>query len=233
MCKDRQQKFSGFDFGPTGSSRIGGRRGFTLIELLVSVAVVVILAAILIVGIGRVRVAAGKAEGTSNLRQLGAGLQMYANANNGELTPFSRITHFAAGRPPLGGRYTKHLHAFLSGGEGLWPEYVSDPSTFYHPLDDVYSADPFFDSKNSARWSFHAFGMNRRMNELIADHVLIKDRGSGFDIDKSDDTEYPVREDLETMAPPFRQNSAARAQGGALVLFGDFHVEFIEGEGGN
>ena len=204
---------------PPGQKR---RRGFTVIELLVSVAVIVILAAILIVGLGKVRVAAGKAQGTSNLRQLGAGLQMRANANDGKMTPFRRITHFSARRPPAGGRYERHLHAFLSGGDGLYPEFVEEPSVHYHPLDKIYKADPFFFSSGSPRWSFHAFGMDRRLNELTADDVLIKDRGSPA---------AETREQVRQIEGPFRKNSAARAQDGVLVLFGDFHVEFFEWSG--
>ncbi|AHF92218.1 N-terminal cleavage protein [Opitutaceae bacterium TAV5] len=58
---------------------------FTLIELLTVIAIIGILAAILLATLGRVRSLAYQAVCTSNLRQWGLALQMYANENRNKI----------------------------------------------------------------------------------------------------------------------------------------------------
>lgn len=63
------------------------RAAFTLIELLTVIAIIGILAAILIPVVGRVRDHARTAACTSNLRQLGLAVLLYANENDDFLPP--------------------------------------------------------------------------------------------------------------------------------------------------
>ena len=58
------------------------RQGFTLIELLVVIAIIAILAAILFPVFAQAREAARKTSCSSNLRQLGLGVQMYVQDND-------------------------------------------------------------------------------------------------------------------------------------------------------
>ncbi|MEX2380751.1 MAG: DUF1559 domain-containing protein [Opitutales bacterium] len=59
--------------------------GFTLIELLTVIAIIGILASILIPVVGRVRAMAHQAVCSSNLRQIGLAMEMYANDHGGWL----------------------------------------------------------------------------------------------------------------------------------------------------
>jgi prepilin-type N-terminal cleavage/methylation domain-containing protein len=58
------------------------RAGFTLVELLTVIAIIGILGGILIVTVSKVRQSSYRAEGVSNLRQVGVAIQLYANEHN-------------------------------------------------------------------------------------------------------------------------------------------------------
>lgn len=62
-------------------------RGFTLIDVLVSMAVITVLIGLLLPGLTHVNQKARRVACQSNIRQIGLGVQMYADDHNGLLVP--------------------------------------------------------------------------------------------------------------------------------------------------
>ncbi len=91
------------------------RVGFTLIEILIVLAIIGILAAILFPVFNRVRASARAAACSSNLKQIGLGILLYANDNNGGLprppSP-SKDKLPRCGWPDLFFRYTRSAEVF-------------------------------------------------------------------------------------------------------------------------
>ncbi|MCP5003445.1 MAG: type II secretion system protein [Planctomycetes bacterium] len=90
--------------------------GFTLIELLVVVAIIGILAAILLPALSKARESSRKTQCTSNLKQIGLGLIMYANEND---------ENFPTGTDPM-----TDLNL-------LYPDYIAERKVFRCPSDNL------------------------------------------------------------------------------------------------
>lgn len=115
------------------------RRGcFTLIEMLVVVSVIAILAALLLPALTKARDAARRITCVSNLKQLGAGIALYAD-DNVEMLPMSnsasssRSIWLAAGS--WSGTYGGNpcTVTWPKCGIGLIYQYVQTPVPFYCP----------------------------------------------------------------------------------------------------
>jgi prepilin-type N-terminal cleavage/methylation domain-containing protein/prepilin-type processing-associated H-X9-DG protein len=92
-------------------------KGFTLIEVLIVIFIIIILAGILLPVLSRARESARRTQCASNLRQIGLGLIMYSDENNGTY--------------PINGATA------MSDLNKLYPDYVSERKAFKCPSDNL------------------------------------------------------------------------------------------------
>jgi prepilin-type N-terminal cleavage/methylation domain-containing protein/prepilin-type processing-associated H-X9-DG protein len=205
------------------------KRAFTLIELLAVIAVIGILAAILIPAIGSVRKSAAATKTASNLRQIGAGVQMYANEHNFMFpNEDGRLVFSSKTFPQLGYQtnWREAVHRYIT------TQY--DPSNGYNfavgPDSEIWRAG------NAEPLSFH-FGVNLFMQfggltnpnkfrlNLIPNpskYVLIAETNSGQHY-------HDPRVEPDLTGEALTTNRMSHPGGTGFYLFADGHVEQLAG----
>jgi prepilin-type N-terminal cleavage/methylation domain-containing protein/prepilin-type processing-associated H-X9-DG protein len=128
-------------------NRTTRQRGFTLIELLVVIAIIAILAAILFPVFAQAREAARKTQCLSNLKQMGLGIQMYAQDYDEQLPQGSRV---------IEGNAWRWLHQ-------TYP-YVKNAGIYKCPSNPLAPWDPALYG-NSGTYGYNAYFLN---NESLA-----------------------------------------------------------------
>lgn len=173
-------------------------RGFSLIELLVTVAVVVILVAIVIPLVGFSRESALHVKNASNLRSIGTAFLSYAVDNNGTLpltslgTGFRSQTYYGMGATTgvfkvIGDRFQPG--SLTPEGEG----YVESADVFYGPF------TPLFNEKRSpAPSGFYEFRANSMYLGYAFYSLPVQDAGVGSDYRAG---VGPVNESIQTGDP--------------------------------
>ncbi len=180
---------------PSGSGRL---RAFTLIDVLVSIAVIGLLISIMLPSIAKVRETARKVVCSSGMRQIGLGMNLYAEDNKAML-PASVFLDDAGGRyatainPQLMDtiRTDPDLYAPRQWGQwdglGLlfYKSYVSAPGVYYCPSHvgenplEVYQDQWNFESTGEiiANYQFRGVGPNgeRHLYNMRATDAMVTD----------------------------------------------------------
>ncbi len=121
------------------------RSAFTLVELLVTVAVIGILLGVLVPSLGTVMANARATRSMSNLRQWGAGMQAWGNANN-ERIPWEGAKGMPDGLSPASNANV----AFSLQNSNFWPNAVG-PILGMQPYSEMVE-EAFREQRNISVW---------------------------------------------------------------------------------
>jgi len=195
----------------------GRRDGFTLIELLVVIAIIAILAAILFPVFARAREKARETSCSSQLRQLGLGLHMYAQDYDEEF-PFDS--------------YIGNPHPMLCSG--VWP-YVRNRNLFYCPSaraleagaqSTQYQGPPDSVIGSDANWA--AYRITYKYYSWALPDLWAKTMTPRLLSESSDADCWLLSDWFRKKCPvwPHKRDKG----GGILVQYLDGHVKFMAGE---
>jgi prepilin-type N-terminal cleavage/methylation domain-containing protein/prepilin-type processing-associated H-X9-DG protein len=206
---------------------MGARRAFTLIELLVVIAIIAILASLLLPALSKAKQKAWTTNCTSNLKQIGLGMRMFADDNED--------------RYPESGGTIGWNPTDPNSSSNAWMQqifgYVQNTNVYHCPgnVQLPLKNQSAFNYFNGARAAFIATGqeaaVNARQILFPAAYVLSGDtidNGQYFSPDDADKDDYS-----QNCVGGFVNGTPAvdwqAHNGGQQILFADGHVKWYRG----
>jgi prepilin-type N-terminal cleavage/methylation domain-containing protein/prepilin-type processing-associated H-X9-DG protein len=219
------------------------RQGFTLVELCVVILIVVILIAIFLPTMSHSHEASGRVKCASNLRQIGQGVQMYANENKGN---FPRTVYDGVGGPPTEYTASTAPNPFAPSGPG--PNDVTAALFLLLRTQDLTSEVFVCPYSPAERWDFGGKDVRQVSNfpsgqylsySYINPYPSEAAVKAGFKLNYTLTSDFAIAADINPGGPGVTSvtprstrkemaaaNSNNHAGDGQNVLYADGHVEF-------
>jgi prepilin-type N-terminal cleavage/methylation domain-containing protein/prepilin-type processing-associated H-X9-DG protein len=213
--------------------RRGRRRGFTLIELLVVIAIIAILAALLLPALSKAKQRAWTTSCNSNLHQIGLGMKMFADDNNGLFPKSGGDIHWGAIDSAAGGSgeaswleqifpYVSNTNAFNCPGNVQLPEKYRAPFNYFNGCNAAYVATRTCAAVKSSSILFaSAFVLGGDTAGLTGGEIIF----DPLDADKDDYTQNCVGGAADEARTVYWQIHSK----GQNVMFADGHSMWYKG----
>lgn len=217
----------------------GRKRGFTLIELLVVIAVIAVLMAILMPALQRARSQAKRTICSSNIKQVGVAMHMYAESWDGRMLPTTTPNGNASDDPmPWQAVVVYSLNA--RDGDDYKPmhlailyeeDFVKDPEVFYCPAQPNLTNYPLqynyaFYTQDGKPWGSYV------PPALGGGHTYVRTSYNYWRHGKGklhELAQYPIVVDNLQEWEVIPHRAGENRPVGVSALFGDGHVNFCSG----